>query len=154
MHSITGQLHVCIIGSCRAAWRSKEVMDRDGVWQMNTFPRCWTSHTKAVELVKSLKEQIKRRECEHSVEQCSVTAAQDKSARAFSLYMTRGLQAPVARQHPWSPRIVAQYARYPNRAIHFRTFLPLYYITDIKLRNRLKVQVIQLFKPPAHQKIK
>lgn len=86
---------------------------------MNTFPRCRTAHSKAAELVKSLKEQIKKREHEHSVEQSSVTAAQDRSARTFSLYMTSGFQAPVARQHPWSPCTSTEHTSYPDRAIQF-----------------------------------
>lgn len=52
---------MCIVGSCRAARCSEEVIDPDDFGQMNTFPRCWTPHAKAAELVKSLKEQIKER---------------------------------------------------------------------------------------------
>lgn len=44
-----------------AARCSEEVIDADDFGQMNTFPRCWTAHAKAAELVKSLKEQIKER---------------------------------------------------------------------------------------------
>lgn len=51
------------------------------------------------------------------MEQCRVTAAEDKGTRTLSLHMTSGLQEPVARQHPWSPCSSAEYVTYPNRVI-------------------------------------
>lgn len=48
---------------------------------------------------------------------------------------TSGLQAPVARQHPWSPRILTtEYASYANRTI---PFLPRLFIIQLILNEEI-----------------
>lgn len=101
---------------------------------MNTFPRCWTPHTKAAELVKLLKEQIKKRTWT-----LCLTMRQDNST-TFSLYMTSGVQVPVARHHPWSPCILTEYASNLMGQSSFYVDFLVYYWFNI----RLKIQVIWL----------
>lgn len=81
-----------------AARCSEEVIDPDDFGQMNMFPRCWTPHAKAAELVKSLKEQIKeRKRTLGRTMPCDGGGGQ----RYQNTFTASGLQEPVARQHPW-----------------------------------------------------